>query len=487
MTVSPEAPPEGKTRGAISIGLLAGVPVLLLALWGIGGLNEQSIPGLPVVPVQTLWALPLDLWIRDTALAFVVGFALVGGVLAPTPDPRSGRLASLAALVFLTTLTLQCILTVSEVLALPLRDSVNPVVIWSLLTQTTLGRVILIQFIVMALVAVLAWVVLGRWTGLVVSVATIFVAFLSGFIGHSGIQEGHLSATISLGMHVVAASIWIGGLVATVDYVRRPAPAASVVLRRFSTVALICVIVLAQTGLVNASLRIDGISALITSVYGALLLGKIMILIILIGYGRRQRQVLGRALDFGTSKVNTLFKFSFLELVWMGSALGLSVALSRAAPPGASQPADTISFAAVGLLGLGIPLAIRYAIGRTHWPEGPRFLREYPEAVAVALVATLFSVSSIGHSGTGDRQLILLFLVTLLLAAGLAFWTALNTSRPVIPACIVGSSLPVLAWWISRNNMEESNIATWLACALCVGILCLGCRRQIQVAPVKKD
>ena len=165
------------------MGLLAGVPILLLALWGIGGLNEQSIPGLPVVPVQTLWALPLDLWIRDTTLALVVGFALVGGVLAPTPDPRSGRLASLAALVFLAALTLQCILTVSEVLALPLRDSVNPVVVWSLLTQTTLGRVIFIQFIVMALVAVLAWVVLGRWTGLVVSVATIFVAFLSGFIG----------------------------------------------------------------------------------------------------------------------------------------------------------------------------------------------------------------------------------------------------------------------------------------------------------------
>ena len=75
MTESPEAPPERKTRGVISIGLLAGVPILLLALWGIGGLNEQSIPGLPVVPVQTLWRLPLQLGIRDTAWALVGGFA----------------------------------------------------------------------------------------------------------------------------------------------------------------------------------------------------------------------------------------------------------------------------------------------------------------------------------------------------------------------------------------------------------------------------
>ena len=59
--------------------LLVGIPVLLLVVASLGGLSESNIPGLPVVPFATLISLPVDIWIRDIAMAVTVGGAIVGG------------------------------------------------------------------------------------------------------------------------------------------------------------------------------------------------------------------------------------------------------------------------------------------------------------------------------------------------------------------------------------------------------------------------
>ena len=456
--------------------LLAGVPVLLLVLWGLGALSEQDIPGLPVVPLATLWSLPLDLWVRDIATALTVGFALVGGVLAPRPDPRSGRNASLAALVWLAALLVQSVFTVSEVLALPVSDSLNPTIIWSLLTQTTLGRVIVIQFLIVAFIAILAWVVLGRVTGIIIAAAAMVATFLPGFTGHSGIEEGHSSATISLGLHVIAASVWVGGLVATVDYVRRSAPQASQVLQRFSVVALICVIVLVQSGLINASLRLDGVSSLITSTYGAVILAKISIVIVLIGFGWRQRQDLSRRYDEDGSNKRLLVQLSAWELAWMGAAFGLSVALARTAPPGVPIASDPATFAAIGLLTLAIPLAVRSVVPAHRWPSTPRVLREYPEAVAVLVVVGMVVASTVARAGTGNQQLVSLFLAAMLVALGLAFWTVMGDRRAIPALVIVAAGVPLVAWWNERGLTGGLGVTTALVTALLWGVLAMGAR-----------
>lgn len=456
--------------------LLAGIPILLLVLWGIGGLSEQNIPGLPVVPLATLWSLPVDLWVRDIATALTVGFALVGGVLAPRPDPRSGRNASLAALVWLVALAVQSVFTVSEVLALPVSESLNPTIVWSLLTQTTLGRVIVIQFVIVAMIAILAWVVLGRITGLIIAGAAMVATFLPGFTGHSGIEDGHSSATISLGLHVIAASVWIGGLVATVDYVRHSSPQATVVLQRFSVLALISVIVLVQSGLINASLRLDGISSLITSTYGAVILAKISIVIVLIGFGWRQRQDLSRRYEEGMDKKRLLVQLSVWELAWMGAAVGLSVALARTAPPGAPIASDPATLAAIGLLALAIPLAVRSAVTSAAWPHAPRLLREYPESVAVMLVVGMLVVSTIARAGTGNQQLISLALTFFLVALGLLFWTVMADRRSLPALIIVGAGIPLIAWWNERGLEGGLGTMTVLVAALLLGVLALGSR-----------
>jgi putative copper export protein len=461
--------------------LLAGVPVLLLVLWGIGGLSETTIPGLPVVPLATLWALPLDLWIRDIATALTVGFALVGGVLSPKPDGRSGRYASAAALVWLAALAVQTVFTVSEVLALPVAESVNPTIIWSLLTQTTLGRVILLQFALVALIALLAWVVLGRITGIIIAVAAMIATFLPGFNGHSGIDHGHSSATISLGLHVIAASVWIGGLVATVDYVRRSAPDAALVVRRFSVVALLSVIVLAESGLVNASLRLYGWASLVTSTYGAVILAKVAVLIVLIGYGWRQRRALAAAMESGLDGTRSLVRISSYEIAWMGVALGLSVALSRTAPPAVPLGFEPFSVTALGMLAIAIPFVALRINGDKSWFTPPRWLRGYPEAVAVVLVVSMVVSSSLAMSGAGNQQLLMLLLSAWLLVAGLLFWSVVLQRRSLVSLIIVAVGIVFTAWWTERGIEGGLGVATWLVVALFLGVLAASARRPQEL------
>jgi hypothetical protein len=55
--------------------------------------------------------------------------------------------------------------------------------------------------------------------------------------------------------------------------------------------------------------------------------------------------------------MRVLVLISGTELLWMGTALGLSVALSRTAPPGYAVTGDPLSYASLVMLAIAIPLA----------------------------------------------------------------------------------------------------------------------------------
>lgn len=447
--------------------LVVGIPVLLIVLATLGALTQQDIPGLPVVPGSTLWGLPFDIWVRDAATAITLGGALVGGVLAPRPDPWIGRMVSLAALVWLVALAAQAVLTVSEVLAVPLSESFDPTIIWSLLSQTTLGQVILIQAVLVAIVAVLGWVILDRITGLIILTAIAVAAFLPGFTGHSGIADGHEAATISLGLHVLAASAWIGGLIATAVYLARRAPNGEVVLRRFSTVALVSVIVLAESGLLNAALRVDGPAALITSQYGSIILTKVAILILLIGYGWRARTAIA-----ANQGIPSVLRFAATEIAWFGAVLGLSVSLSRTAPPAAPISGDVIPVGVLIVLGLVIPLALAVAMPQVIAAR-TRQLRNYPEALGAALVFAMVIFGTLSSSGFLPVQLLAFAALLILPSLGWAFWNSMLHSRSRGAAVLVAVMLPIAAWWIERDVAGGLALGTWVMVALGIGLVCL--------------
>lgn len=461
------------------LGLLVGLPVLLLVLYTLGGLTEIGDIGLPTVPLATLLTLPIDLWIRDLATALTVGAGLIL-LVAPQPTSVLRRLAIGSAAVWLAALGAQLVLTVSEIFAMSwsqlTEEEVLGSLIGDLIARTDLGRVIVAQGVLVALAVVLL-VAAGDRRGMQVGVfaAAVVAAWLPGLTGHAGMEHGHVAAAIGLGLHVVAASAWVGGLVAVAVYIGTCGPEPALVLRRFSTIALVSVLVIAETGLLNASLRLDGLAALVTSPYGAIILAKVAVLIVLIGWGSRHRRAIaeGWAADErspGASSA-TFLRWVSWEVLWMGAVYGLSIALSRTAPPGVVLPGDRLATGAVVALLVCIPLAVAFLAPSAG--RGFAAARRYPEAVAVAgvvsvVVAATWQPSELAATTVG-LQVAAVVTVALLLGCGIVLVSAIVTSQTA--AVIVMAGLPLATWWIERDVAGGLGLGTWSAVLLAEGLV----------------
>lgn len=458
-------------------GLAICVPVLLVTLWVIGALSVADVTGVPQPPAITIGLVPFARLSRDVCAAVTIGLVLVGGVLSDQPQPRLLRLGSVFALGWLLSLVLFIALSISEILAFPMSAAVDPTVVLSFLTQTTLGQTMLVQVACVSLTALLCWAVLGRPTALIVLALAGAGATSVALTGHSGLHSGHAAASISLALHIAAASTWIGGLVAVCLLVGQQGRGAATALRRYSAVALVCVIVLAESGLVNASLRLDGPAALATSTYGAIVLAKATLLgwLVLLGWRQRSRVVrfFTDASEQGPMNADPrrlLLRFSLVELLVMGCAIALSVALSRTAAPEGHVPSTAFSQGTIATMALGIPLlAVRMIVpGRLRTR-----LQSFPEISAVLLLVVVGLVSigttlqgTLGAQWGASLGLALLFLV------GLAFVSA--TDRPgAVPAiAIVMAGWPVIFWLALRSGEQAWDPTGWLA--VTVGEVLLG-------------
>jgi len=467
-----------------AVGLLVGIPILLLVLATLDALRESGVVGLPVVPWQTLWALPIDRWIRDIAATLTIGFLLVGGLLLGRPVPRLLRTASLSAMVWLASLLAMVPLTISELLGRPLGDSLDVTIMVSL-AQTDLGRILIAQIVCVALVALLGWATLGRTTGIIVLVLALIPAALPALTGHSGLGGGHTSASVSLAFHLVAVGIWVGGLIAVCRYLLTDPPDAALAIRRFSLLALVAVIVLAESGLLNASLRMDGIASLITSPYGALILAKGTVLAALVILGWRQRS---RAVPLAESDAvngrELVVRLASFEILLMGVAIGLSVALSRTAPPAGAVPGDRISAAALGLLAFAIPLILVWAGAR---PERLRRLTsDYPEPFAVLVLVVAVVLADVVPTGLLAIGFAAIVASVLLVVVGWLFAMAAIGPRGLPAVVMVMVLWPVALWWAQRSDPVETGWQVLLAAVvaeICL-VLLLVVRRKARANSV---
>ncbi len=108
--------------------------------------------------------------------------------------------------------------------------------------------------------------------------------------GHSSSGGSHDIATNSLVLHILAASIWMGGIAALVLHARRKGSYLDFAARRFSAVALMAFVVIAISGVVNAAVRVP-LTAVWSSTYGVLILAKVAALVLTGLAGWRQRTI----------------------------------------------------------------------------------------------------------------------------------------------------------------------------------------------------
>jgi cytochrome c oxidase assembly factor CtaG/putative copper export protein len=201
------------------------------------------------------------------------------------------------------------------------------------LVELEVGRTWLITTIVGAALTVLTFAV-RSWT------ATFLVAILAaaalvpmGTQGHSGAERDHHEAVVALVLHIIAAAVWLGGLLLMV--LVRPAlgrDRSAMALRRYSSIALVAFIVVAASGTVRAVIGLRSWEAML-SPYGLILSVKIAVLVALGVFGAwYRRRLIGRLREDAASRVFwTLVAF---ELALMGAAAGAAAALARTPPPG---------------------------------------------------------------------------------------------------------------------------------------------------------
>jgi copper transport protein len=152
---------------------------------------------------------------------------------------------------------------------------------------TTVGRIEMAR-VGVTILALWAWW-LARRTRLALAFAMLAIV-VSGAVGHSAAIDP-VWGVPAKAIHLVASAVWVGGLLWLVI---RPAGDNIVLFgadaERVSSRALIAVIAVAFTGVVQTRLFLASWSGLVTSAYGLLVLAKIAGLIALVAFGAYHRQ-----------------------------------------------------------------------------------------------------------------------------------------------------------------------------------------------------
>ena len=159
-------------------------------------------------------------------------------------------------------------------------------VLASVLRDTNFGHLLIARLALLALAAVIFGD--GRQHGRV-AIATGLAAIatvLQAGLGHGaamGGPEGSALA-VALALHVVAAGLWLGGLVPLLIIVATtPLGDAYLVARRFSRLGAICVATLTATAGLQGYLLIGSPGALVGTDYGRVAFAKLALFVVLLG------------------------------------------------------------------------------------------------------------------------------------------------------------------------------------------------------------
>lgn len=350
MTVAPPAdtaPTAAPSqRRALVWPVLAGVAALAgCTAAGIGTLSLASAltaTGLPDPGPVTTLGLPFVRAAGEIAAVLAVGSFLFAAFLVP--PQRSGvldadgyralRLGTVASGVWAVCAALLVPLTISDVSGRAVVD-IGPARIWSLaglIATASAWRwtAILAAAITVASLSVLRW----SWTPVLLA-ASVLTLIPLGLTGHSSAGGSHDLATNGLLIHLVAASLWAGGLLALLAHALRGGAHTGLAARRFSSIALWCWVAMALSGLVNALVRVQP-GDLLSTGYGRLVVAKFVALCLLGGVGWRQRRVSVAALQADPSPPRAraaLARLALIEAALFGLTFGIAVGLSRTAPP----------------------------------------------------------------------------------------------------------------------------------------------------------
>ena len=137
-------------------------------------------------------------------------------------------------------------------------------------------------------------------------------------------------------LHIIAMTAWLGGLLPLFLLLRSTEMPASVLVPRFSRLALVCVAILALSGLYSAYLEVHTVQALISTLYGQALAFKSLLFFTLIGFGAINLLLLSPRLKASTGKAVRWMRYTVRFELALGLLLLAAVGIMAGVTPALS-------------------------------------------------------------------------------------------------------------------------------------------------------
>jgi cytochrome c oxidase assembly factor CtaG/putative copper export protein len=322
--------------------VLFGVVAAIVAAIVVGLSAAQALVmlGIPDPGPLTTYGLPMVRAVSEIATVLTIGSLFFAAFLVPPQGNgvldvggyRAVRTAGVAAVVWAVTAALMVPLTLSDTSGQPLAEAIKPENLFAALGQVETALAWAWTTVLALITAIVTRLAL-RWSWTPYLLLLSLVALMPiALTGHSSTGGSHDMATNSLVLHLVAASVWAGGLFAVLAHAWRRGEHSDLAARRFSFVASIAFVVMAISGVINSAVRVP-FDDLFTTTYGRLVVAKTVALIVLGIFGWAQRRRALPDLEADPTNRGAFVRFAAVESLILAATVGLAVGLGRTPPP----------------------------------------------------------------------------------------------------------------------------------------------------------
>lgn len=334
------------------LGWIGGITAVVVT--GLSAASAIQLAGVPDPGPITTYGIPALTALGQLSASIALGSAVFAAFFVPPQSDglldiggfRAMKVASMASMIWAVCALALIPLSISNASGHSLSTTMQPENLRVAFGQVADAR----TWAWTAGLAILATIVSRqalRWgwvfAALLATSASLLPAALAG---HSSAGGNHDLGTNSLILHIGAAAVWTGGLVAVLTYAFAGGQWRTLAVRRFSRVAFWCIIVVGISGVVNGLIRVP-IGDILSDLYGRIVLAKVVALVVLgvLGLWHRRRTI--ASLDADDEPRRSVFvRFAFVESLVFAVTFGIAAGLSRTPPPpidtAALTPAETV-------------------------------------------------------------------------------------------------------------------------------------------------
>ena len=353
---------ETTTRASTSTRKVRSTWPLYLLFFVVAGLVGATISfefltdslvalGIPDPGPVTTWGLPFFRAVGWMLAALAIGsFMFAAFYISPkVPEGDNTRLVeaplsvdgdiaartgAVSTLCFGLIALLMIPLTLSDVSGTPFRNTLA-IDMWGVAISQVSTALAWSVVAGISLVVGVAGLVFRKWIAQpLLFVGAILTIVPLGMEGHAAAGGAHDYGTNSYLWHLVGMAVWVGGLMALIAHGRRLGPDMETGLRRYSSVALFALIVMAISGLINAAVRVEW-SDWFTTTYGFILVAKTVGLVLLGFLGFVHRML---TIPVINSRPGMFLRFAVVEVILMAAVTGVAITMGRTPPPPPRDP-----------------------------------------------------------------------------------------------------------------------------------------------------